>query len=342
MKLKISFLAVFLLAVHLGFCDYLTVSRVSNIKADPTKDGVIIEKVEKGTFLVLLDDGTQENGYYHVVAPTTQRDGWIYRNRVRRKTGSIPGLTAPDTTDIVWKSNIPDGYYAGTDGLAGQELKTALYNIIKDHIEFVYTSSDVDVWDILKETDRAPNNPERVRLFYTDRTRDAALEYDQGRGWTREHVWAKSHGDFGTSLGAGTDVHHLRPVDASVNSTRSNKDFDNGGIEYIDGDFATGCLRDEDSWEPKDAEKGDVARMLFYMAVRYEGESGEPDLEVVDEVDTAPRPVHGKLSALIQWHKQDSVSNWERRRNDIIYTDFQRNRNPFIDHPEFVELIWGN
>ena len=127
-----------------------------------------------------------------------------------------------------------------------------------------------------------------------------------------------------------------------MNSTRNNKDFDDGGTEYIDGDFPTGCLRDSDSWEPRDSEKGDVARMLFYMAVRYEGEDGEPDLELSDEVNTAPTPFHGRLSTLLEWHENDPVDDWERRRNDIIYIDFQNNRNPFIDHPEFVDLIWGD
>lgn len=210
-------------------------------------------------------------------------------------------------------------------------------------MEFNYTSStSTDVWDILKEADRAPGCPEYVKLLYTNRMRNAAEEYNYGKGWTREHVWAKSHGDFGTTKGAGTDAHHLRPADASVNSARNNKDFDDGGTEYIDGDYPTGCKRDVDSWEPQDSEKGDVARMLFYMAVRYEGENDEPDLELADSVNTYPALLHGKLSALLQWHQLDPVDNWERRRNDIIYTDFQGNRNPFIDHPEFVDKIWGN
>ena len=97
------------------------------------------------------------------------------------------------------------------------------------------------------------------------------------------------------------------------------------------------------TWEPRDAVKGDVARMIFYMATRYEGDSGEPDLEVVDYAPSAPNgePVHGVLSALFQWHIEDPVDEWEENRNDIIYEDYQENRNPFIDHPEFVELIFN-
>ncbi len=106
-------------------------------------------------------------------------------------------------------ADIPEGYYDGTEGLTGETLKTALHDIIDNHIEFPYTSTSTDTWDILKETDRDPDNPDNVILLYTGWSVDAAQEYNNGAGWSREHVWAKSHGDFGTSPGAGTDVHHL-------------------------------------------------------------------------------------------------------------------------------------
>ncbi|WP_185893689.1 PfkB family carbohydrate kinase, partial [Streptomyces sp. WAC08241] len=79
--------------------------------------------------------------------------------------------------------------------------------------------------------------------------------------WNREHVWAKSHGDFGTATGPGTDIHHLRPEDVAVNSVRGNKDLDNGGSPVGEAPENTA---DSDSFEPRDAVKGDVARMIFY------------------------------------------------------------------------------
>ncbi len=236
----------------------------------------------------------------------------------------------------------PDGYYDSAEGLSGEALKSALHEIIDDHIEFPYTSSGTDVWDILKESDQDPNNPDNVILFYTGWSVNGDMEYDNGSGWNREHVWAKSHGDFGTSMGPGTDAHQLRPSDISVNSARGNKDFDEGGSEYIDGDGATGCYSDSDSWEPRDEVKGDAARIIFYMATRYEGDSGELDLEVNDNVNNSPLPFHGRLSALYQWNLDDPPSDFEMHRNDVIYEDFQGNRNPFIDHPEYVTYIWGN
>ncbi|WP_321289392.1 endonuclease [uncultured Sunxiuqinia sp.] len=241
-------------------------------------------------------------------------------------------------------AQIPEGYYDSVKDLSGESLKTALYQIIKNHTEFPYTSSSTDTWDIIKESDRDTSNTENVVLFYSGWSVNAAQEYNNGAGWSREHIWAKSHGDFGTDLGVGTDLHHLRPADISVNSARGNDDFDVGGSLYIDGDGATECKTDNDSWEPRDAVKGDVARMLFYMAVRYEGDNGEPDLELVDQVDSYDlnkqgKGFHGKLSTLLEWHKADPVDSFEIRRNDIIYS-YQKNRNPFIDHPEFTDLIW--
>lgn len=241
-------------------------------------------------------------------------------------------------------SQIPHDYYISAEGVNDADLKTVLHNIIKDHTEYPYTSSNTDVWDILKETDRDTANPDNVILLYSGWSVNAAQEYNNGNGWTREHVWAKSHGDFGTSMGPGTDAHHLRPCDNTVNSARNNKDFDTGGTLYVDGDGPTECYSDADSWEPRDAVKGDVARMLFYMAVRYEGENGEPDLELVEQVDSyelneTGKGYHGKLSTLLEWHNQDPVDSFEINRNNVIYS-FQHNRNPFIDHPEYVGRIW--
>ena len=242
-------------------------------------------------------------------------------------------------------SQIPTDYYNNIDGLSGENLKEALHNIIKGHTEFPYTSSSTDTWDILKESDADTTNAENVLLIYSGWSVNAAQEYNSGTGWSREHVWAKSHGDFGTSKGAGTDCHHLTPCDISVNSARGNKDFDNGGEFYIDGDGETLCKSDPDSWEARPSVRGDVARKLFYMAVRYEGEGNEPDLELVDEVKTADlneegKGFHGKLSTLMEWNISDPVDSFEINRNNVIYK-YQKNRNPFIDHPEFVNLIWG-
>ncbi|GAB5417007.1 MAG: endonuclease I family protein [Crocinitomicaceae bacterium] len=242
-------------------------------------------------------------------------------------------------------SQIPQGYYDSAVGLTGDSLKTQLYQIIKDHTEFPYTSSATDVWDILKDTDKDTLNANNVILLYSGWSVDADQEYNNGNGWNREHVWAKSHGDFGTAIGPGTDVHALRPCDISVNSARSNRWFAECSTEYIDSDGATGSYSSSSEWvwKPREEVKGDVARMIFYMATRYEGENGEPDLQVIDYIpsnNNSTLPYHARLYDLLQWHLDDPVSDWEVNRNDIIYYGYQNNRNPFIDHPEFVTQIW--
>ncbi len=80
--------------------------------------------------------------------------------------------------------------------------------------------------------------------------------------------------------------------------------------------------------------------MIFYMDVRYEGDSGDLDLEINNLVNNGSNPFIGRLTILKQWHEQDPVDDFERRRNNIIYNEYQHNRNPFIDHPEWVESIW--
>ncbi len=240
---------------------------------------------------------------------------------------------------LVFVSFLLADYYDGTEGLYGDELKTALYNIIKGHTTYTYA----DLRDyILPNTDEDPDNSDNVILIYTGRSQSKDSFGGLPGDWNREHVWAKSHGDFGTIIPCGTDAHHVRPCDVGVNSIRGNKDFDNGGSAVYGyyGDYAGNT--DSDSFEPRDEAKGDVARMIMYMAVRYEGENGEPDLEMVDYIPSSPdgQPYHAKESTLIQWHLDDAVDPFEMTRNEKIYTNWQHNRNPFIDHPEFVERIW--
>jgi endonuclease I len=168
--------------------------------------------------------------------------------------------------------------------------------------------------------------------------------------WNREHVYAKSHGDFGTNLGPGTDLHALRAADKSVNTERSAKDFADGGSQLSSAeprDDCPSCLETSDSFEPPDEVKGDVARMIFYMAVRYNGDSDSNGvtLSVVNGVgtpfgrSTTDNGQIGDLASLKAWHASDPVSDEERHRNNLIY-DIQGNRNPFIDNPQFVNTIF--
>ena len=241
----------------------------------------------------------------------------------------------------------PVGYYDNARNKSGNDLKDALHEIIKGHVEFPYTSSSTDVWDILKLTDRDPSDTTLVELIYSGALVNGAQEYNSGSGWTREHVWAKSRGNFGTSLGPGTDVHAIRPCYNSINSLRNNRAFDNcsscNNVQYLGSN--TGSFTDSNVWtfEPRDEMKGDVARMIFYMATRYEQEDGvDLELDEIIRINTDQSPFHSVLTTLLIWNKLDKVSAKEKRRNNIIYDDFQKNRNPYIDHPELADYIFGH
>ncbi|MFA3872325.1 endonuclease I family protein [Streptomyces sp. MMCC 100] len=247
---------------------------------------------------------------------------------------AAPSLTAsPATATTTTNTDYDSTYYKDAIGKTGTGLKSSLHTIISDQTKLSYSG----VWDALKATDEDPDNTGNVILLYSGVSRSKSLNGGDTGDWNREHVWAKSHGGFGTATGPGTDLHHLRPSDVRVNSVRGNKDFDDGGSAVSEGG---GSLTDSDSFEPRDAVKGDVARMIFYMAVRYEGGDGFADLEVNGQVDNGSNPYIGKLSVLKAWNDEDPPDAFEEHRNQVIYDDYQHNRNPFVDHPEWVESIW--
>ena len=253
------------------------------------------------------------------------------------------------------QTNIPQDYYQEANGKSSEQLKEALYQIISNHTVFPYTSSSTDTWDILQLSDQDPQNHDNMILVYTGRSQDKGYrdgsgnysQYENGNGtqnnsWNREHVWPKSHGFPDEDDNAYTDVHNLKPSDRSVNSSRGTKDYDYGGSQHSE---ATDCLTDSDSWEPSDSVKGDIARILFYMVVRYDPgydhNNNSFDLELVDYTTPGNNdPILGKLSSLIQWHFDDPVDDFEINRNEVIF-GFQQNRNPFIDHPNLVNFLWG-
>ncbi len=203
------------------------------------------------------------------------------------------------------------------------------------------------VWTVLTYSDEDPANPKNVIELYSGKS---ISKYDNGGNkgdWNREHVWPKSHGFPGESQWGYTDAHHLRPTDVSVNGARAAYDFDNiatleGSTELTGapGNYVNAGMS---AFEPRDEVKGDVARMMFYMDTRYEtgGNGNMPDLVLVDKIGTdADKHEAGKLCALYQWHLQDPVGDADRQRNDAVY-EYQGNRNPYIDNPEWVQQVYG-
>ncbi|MGN9766929.1 endonuclease [Micromonospora sp. SD12] len=293
----------------------------------------------RSTFGLLTNPGLRGQR----VTATGALTAYFSHGGLKNPTAMTLGGTAPSPsqspTPVPTTTPVPGGdydstYYANAVGKSGAALRSSLHSIIKVQTKLSYDQ----VWEALRDTDQDPANSSNVILLYTGRSQSKTSNGGGVNDWNREHVWAKSHGDFGTATGPGTDVHHLRPTDVSVNSTRGNKDFDNGGSPVTE---APGCYTDADSWEPRNAVKGDVARMIMYMAIRYEGTDGWPNLELNQSVNNGTAPYHGRMSVLLQWNQADPPDAFEKRRNQRIYERWQGNRNPFVDHPEWAGAIWG-
>lgn len=223
-------------------------------------------------------------------------------------------------------------YYDKTNlNVSGNELKNNLRSLITNTHK--HTTTYEELKKFTPKSDASLTNPSKVVLIYSRKEVQGTWS-DGGYYWNREHVWPKSLGGFGTS-GAGADLHHLRPEDPVVNSTRNNFPFgevksgnkvkmssQNGG-EYTDNYLGGGYF------EPQDCAKGDVARILLYLITRYSY------LET-----TGITVVAQSMKMILEWNELDPVDEWEMQRNDVT-EGYQGNRNPFIDHPELAREIWG-
>ena len=227
------------------------------------------------------------------------------------------------------------------------------------HHRLPYTDATVtDTWDALSVADADPNAPGRVVTVYCDRSVPAAS--GQNGEWEREHSWPRSLGDL-TDVDcdyAYTDLHHLFPTEPGINSSRSNLPY---GYCTAPDCTPKSCVPggpenrmvggDNGIWEVWPGRRGDIARAIFYMDVRYEGDitqagCREHDLVLVDNrqwiSSTTNSPAYmGMVSDLCRWNREDPVDDAERRRNHAI-AEIQGNRNPFVDHPEWVADVWSD
>ncbi|CAN6244263.1 unnamed protein product [Urochloa humidicola] len=240
-------------------------------------------------------------------------------------------------------------YYAGLDGLAGDELRTKLAAVVSPHAALQYK----DVWEALKILDAAdaehPEASSEVIEIYSQRAVPKVLA-GKPDGWNREHLWPRSYGlTYGPSL---TDLHNIRPADVNgqlVNSSRGNKYFGEctatsiNCVRPANHEAASDTETDAEKWAPPYQMRGDVARSLMYMAVSYRSgqKNGTPHLELSDS-PSIQRTKMGLLSTLLRWNELDPPSRPEKLRNDRVCSLYQHNRNPFVDHPEYANLIWRN
>jgi len=233
----------------------------------------------------------------------------------------------------------PADYYTSATNKLGATLKSALHAIIGPHTVRSYD----DARTILQVLDVDPSNATKVVLVYSGYS--VTKTWDSGVTWNREHLWPQSRG-VNTGPAEG-DLFNLRPSDPVVNSTRGNKWFDNSnpgdaGYKSPAAVLAPLCSSDSDSWQPRPTEQGDIARAMFYMDTCYDGSmAGTMDLELTNVVPATSTNQMGILYTLLQWHIDDPVDELERRRNDLIYDNYQTNRNPYVDQPEYVQMVYG-
>ena len=230
-------------------------------------------------------------------------------------------------------------YYTGVDLTAeGAELKENLAaKTIGAHTKFLsYTPG---IWESSKITDVNPENSSEVLLIYgysasgtTART-SGINNNGGGQGeWNREHTYAKSLGNpnLGSS-GPGADAHHLRPSDVQYNSQRGN-------LKFADGDGTSGSV--SGGWYPGDEWKGDIARMMMYMYIRYGNQCQPNNVGIGSNAATGDF----MIDLFLDWNVEDPVSDFERQKNthhDSNQNYAQGNRNPFIDNAYLATRIWG-
>lgn len=249
--------------------------------------------------------------------------------------------TPTNPTYGIVASTQPNDYYDTLDGLTNVALRQALQDIIANPA-IVRAQTYNDCIDILKEADQNPANSNQVWLVYLEQGR-AKLDFQTTSNnvgtWNREHTFPRSRAGYfsieedeiidgievywetkADSLRHGnSDAHALRAVDGPENSSRGNQFYG----EY---NGPTGTLG---------SFKGDVARSVFYLAVRYNG------LEIVNGFPDGMVGQFGDLATLLDWHRNDPPDDFEMNRNNVVY-NWQFNRNPFIDQPNLIEYIWGN
>jgi endonuclease I len=227
-----------------------------------------------------------------------------------------------------------------------KHLRLALHDIIDDHTVITYTNT----WEPLRVLDADPNVTGNVMLVYSLRSEFGTVPDPETKlQWNREHLWPNSYG-LDSIHPSYSDLHNLRPADTEVNSSRGNKPYDisdRNSPSFRTPGFseAPGTTADSDSWEPPVEVRGDVARAAFYMATRYIGDKeNEPNLVLTNDLTkvSSDNTFFGKLSILLQWHEDDPPDDAERQRNDLIFDNYQGNRNPFIDRPEYAQMVFAD
>lgn len=290
------------------------------------------QSVEEGKYAIKPTDPTKEDFIF---------EGWFLNEELYDFTSSIE----KDITLVAKWSKKEEvetltGYYSPMNGHFDSTFKTTLHKLLKDthKKQLSYTP---EVWTALKQLDEDPNNPDNIICIYTGRSIPKANQDTGSSGnnlWNREHAWPNSHGFKSKDYAAYTDIHHLFASEKNINNTRGDKDFNivtNGNQDEYGNKWAGNFF------EPRDEVKGDLARAMFYLVVRYD-DPNELDLELSETATSSSSNKTGQLgilSVLLSWHELDPVSEREIKRNELVY-EIQGNRNPFIDHPDWINFLY--
>ncbi|MBB1277146.1 endonuclease [Pseudoalteromonas sp. SR43-3] len=316
-----------------------------------------------GTYTLVISDSygdgmccsTGSGSYALKQGSTTLANGASFNN-----TDSTAFTLGSGSGDGGGTNPTPTGYYVTAQGLSGYALKTELYNIIKDHnaqgysaIWNFYDSSARDKYfendnSILDMYSEKPNGSDSYN--YTAVSDQCGNYSGEGGCYNREHSFPKSW--FGGTIEPmNSDVHHIYATDGYVNSKRSNFPFGEVASASFTstngsklGSAASSLNYSGTVFEPIDEFKGDFARAYFYMATRYENVIGTWQTKTTSSnavLNGSSNQVFENwvVAMLLNWHNSDPVSQMELDRNQAAF-EFQGNRNPYIDHPEFVEMIW--
>lgn len=242
----------------------------------------------------------------------------------------------------------PSGYYTPCEGFHGKKLLEALHDVIGNHSTISYSG----LWGLYKESD-IDENGKIWDMYSTKRWQPGGEQCGSysavGDCYNREHSFPKSWFDDASPM--VSDAFHIYPTDGKVNGQRSNYPYgecasgttlpSSGGVKAL-GKLGvctfpgyTGTV-----FEPDDEYKGDFARSYFYMATCYNDRISSWNSDMLAH-NSYPAFTSWATDLLLKWHRQDPVSQKEIDRNEAVYAA-QRNRNPFIDHPELAEHIWGD
>lgn len=235
-------------------------------------------------------------------------------------------------------ADIPVGYYNAIDGKTTEELKSAIQSVIRNHTQLTYNS----LWGHFRSTDMYPDG-----VYYWDMYSD--IKRTSTGGMNREHSFPKSWWG-GTQNEAYTDINHLYPSDGDANMKKSNyplgivnpayTTFDNG-VSKVGNPLAGYGGGSSVVFEPDDRYKGDFARTYFYMVTMYQDYTWKSSYSWMLQQDLYPTLKPWAYNMLLEWSRNDPVSQKEIDRNEAVYR-IQKNRNPFIDFPGLEEYIWGN